>query len=49
MNFEHIIVTPNYDEHIALIQLNRPKALNALIEAATTSRFRQRSERVRGR
>ena len=30
MNFEHIIVTPNYDEHIALIQLNRPKALNAL-------------------
>lgn len=30
MTFEHIIVTPNYDEHIALIQLNRPKALNAL-------------------
>jgi enoyl-CoA hydratase len=30
MNYKHIIVTPNYDEHIALIQLNRPKALNAL-------------------
>jgi enoyl-CoA hydratase len=27
---EHIIVTPDYDEHIALIQLNRPKELNAL-------------------
>lgn len=30
MAFEHIIVTPNYEENIALIQLNRPKALNAL-------------------
>ncbi len=30
MNYKHIIVEPNYDEHIALIQLNRPKALNAL-------------------
>lgn len=30
MNFEYIIVTPQYDEKIALIQLNRPKELNAL-------------------
>ena len=30
MNYKYIIVEPNYDEHIALIQLNRPKALNAL-------------------
>ena len=30
--FENIIVTKNYQEHphIALIQLNRPKVLNAL-------------------
>jgi len=27
---EFIIVTPNYDQHVALIQLNRPKELNAL-------------------
>jgi enoyl-CoA hydratase len=30
MEFEFIIVSPNYDKHIALIQLNRPKELNAL-------------------
>lgn len=30
MEFEFIIVNPNYDKHIALIQLNRPKELNAL-------------------
>jgi len=30
MSFEYIIVTPQYDEKIALIQLNRPKELNAL-------------------
>ncbi len=30
MNFEYIIVTPQYAENIALIQLNRPKELNAL-------------------
>ncbi|TNE81584.1 MAG: enoyl-CoA hydratase [Bacteroidetes bacterium] len=30
MNFEYIIVKPTYAEHIALIQLNRPKELNAL-------------------
>src|SRR5210317_753490 len=30
MNPELIIVTPDYDKHIALIQLNRPKELNAL-------------------
>ena len=30
MNYKHIIVKPDYDKHIALIQLNRPKALNAL-------------------
>ncbi|MFT5511978.1 MAG: enoyl-CoA hydratase [Bacteroidia bacterium] len=30
MNPELIIVTPAYEEHIALIQLNRPKELNAL-------------------
>jgi len=30
MNFEYIIVTPQYDEKIALIKLNRPKELNAL-------------------
>lgn len=30
MNYEHIIVTPDYAEHIALVQLNRPKVLNAL-------------------
>lgn len=27
---EFILVTPNYDTHVALIQLNRPKELNAL-------------------
>lgn len=27
---EHLIVTPNYAPHIALVQLNRPKELNAL-------------------
>jgi enoyl-CoA hydratase len=27
---EYIIVTPEYEKHIALIQLNRPKELNAL-------------------
>lgn len=27
---EHILVTPDYEKHIALIQLNRPKELNAL-------------------
>lgn len=30
MNYEYILVNPNYEEHIALIQLNRPKELNAL-------------------
>ena len=30
MAYEFIIVTPEYDKHIALIQLNRPKELNAL-------------------
>lgn len=30
MNYEFILVNPKYDEHIALIQLNRPKELNAL-------------------
>jgi len=30
MEFEFILVNPNYDKHIALIQLNRPKELNAL-------------------
>ncbi len=30
MNPELIIVSPSYKEHIALIQLNRPKELNAL-------------------
>lgn len=30
MAYEHIIVTPDYDKHIALIQLNRPKVFNAL-------------------
>jgi len=30
MNPELIIVNPSYEEHIALIQLNRPKELNAL-------------------
>lgn len=28
--FENILVEPNYDKHIALIRLNRPKAMNAL-------------------
>ena len=27
---QYIIVTPEYQKHIALIQLNRPKELNAL-------------------
>jgi enoyl-CoA hydratase len=30
MNFEFILVNPTYANHIALIQLNRPKELNAL-------------------
>lgn len=30
MNFEYIIVNPQIEKHIALIQLNRPKELNAL-------------------
>lgn len=30
MSFEYILVTPSYQKHIALIQLNRPKELNAL-------------------
>jgi enoyl-CoA hydratase len=30
MEFEFILINPNYDKHIALIQLNRPKELNAL-------------------
>lgn len=30
MEFEFILVNPNYDKYIALIQLNRPKELNAL-------------------
>jgi enoyl-CoA hydratase len=30
MNYEYIIVNPSYEKHIALIQLNRPKELNAL-------------------
>jgi enoyl-CoA hydratase len=30
MAYQFIIVTPDYDEHVALIQLNRPKELNAL-------------------
>jgi enoyl-CoA hydratase len=30
MEFEFILVNPSYDKHIALIQLNRPKELNAL-------------------
>lgn len=30
MSYEFIIVNPNYAQHIALIQLNRPKELNAL-------------------
>jgi enoyl-CoA hydratase len=30
MNFEFILVTPNFAPHIALVQLNRPKELNAL-------------------
>ena len=32
MNYEHIVVTENYEgeEHVALVELNRPKALNAL-------------------
>ncbi len=30
MNFEYILVTPQYAEKVALIQLNRPKELNAL-------------------
>ena len=30
MNPELILVNPSYDEHIALIQINRPKELNAL-------------------
>ena len=29
-DFENLIVTPDHAEHVALIQLNRPKALNAL-------------------
>jgi enoyl-CoA hydratase len=29
-SFEFIIVTPQYDTHVALVQLNRPKELNAL-------------------
>ncbi len=30
MNYEYILVNPAYEEKIALIQLNRPKELNAL-------------------
>ncbi|WNJ20752.1 enoyl-CoA hydratase-related protein [Pontibacter sp. G13] len=30
MDFQHIIVTPGIKPHIALVQLNRPKELNAL-------------------
>ena len=30
MSYQYIIVEPQYEEHIALIQLNRPKELNAL-------------------
>lgn len=30
MNFENILVENNYEKHIALIRLNRPKQLNAL-------------------
>ncbi|MFN5518233.1 MAG: enoyl-CoA hydratase-related protein, partial [Bacteroidota bacterium] len=30
MQTEFIIVTPQFEKHIALIQLNRPKELNAL-------------------
>ena len=30
MNYEFIKVNPQYDKHIALIELNRPKELNAL-------------------
>jgi enoyl-CoA hydratase len=30
MNFEYIVVEPRYAPHIALVQLNRPKELNAL-------------------
>jgi enoyl-CoA hydratase len=30
MPYEFILVTPEYKEHIALVQLNRPKELNAL-------------------
>jgi enoyl-CoA hydratase len=30
MAYEFILVTPEYKEHIALVQLNRPKELNAL-------------------
>ncbi len=30
MSYDNIKVTPNYAKHIALIQLNRPKVLNAL-------------------
>ncbi|MEI7801607.1 MAG: enoyl-CoA hydratase-related protein [Bacteroidota bacterium] len=30
MSYEFIIVTPQHEKHIALIQLNRPKELNAL-------------------
>ncbi len=30
MEFEHILVEPNYDGAVALIRLNRPKELNAL-------------------
>ncbi len=30
MNYELILVNPKYEKHIALIQLNRPKELNAL-------------------
>lgn len=30
MSFEFIIVQPQYVEHVALVQLNRPKELNAL-------------------
>ncbi|MBA4304299.1 MAG: enoyl-CoA hydratase [Sphingobacteriaceae bacterium] len=30
MNFQYILVEPRYEQHIALIRLNRPKELNAL-------------------